>query len=313
VRLSRGGSRIGKAVILAAGSASRMQEGIERYVTDRDELSAIRGGEKMAASFGRFPFLDYQILNLVQSGLQEVNIVLKPENDFFLRRYGRHARSVFPEVSVSFSFQEITDGTAHAVLCAEGFVGDDPFILLNGDNHYSADAVHMLMDTPSGVSGVVAYDRLGFNAMTRGRIESFAVVETNEGYLSRIVEKAEDPERFVVRDFLFTFGGREMEVDGRVLVSMNLWCFGPAIMDACRNVPRHMPRKAGAQGEFELPDAVGLLLGEGHRFVVYYANEDVLDLTRPEDIEIVGQQIRRNLVQKIEELERRWSRVRADS
>jgi hypothetical protein len=165
----------------------------------------------------------------------------------------------------------------------------------------------MLMDTPPDVSGVVAYDRLGFNETTRGRIEFFAVVETNEGYLSRIVEKAEHPEQFVVQDFLYTTGGREMEVNGRVLVSMNLWCFGPEIMDACRKVPRHMPRRAGKQGEYELPDAVALLLGEGRRFVVYYACEDVLDLTRPEDIEIVGHQIRKNLVQKIRELEHRWN------
>ena len=52
---------VNKAVILAAGSASRMQENIEKYITDDEELSAVKKGEKMAARFRKFPFLDYQI------------------------------------------------------------------------------------------------------------------------------------------------------------------------------------------------------------------------------------------------------------
>jgi CTP:molybdopterin cytidylyltransferase MocA len=39
------------AVILAAGSASRMQKGVERSVKNREELAAIRKGEKMAVRF----------------------------------------------------------------------------------------------------------------------------------------------------------------------------------------------------------------------------------------------------------------------
>jgi len=301
-------STIGKAVIIAAGSASRMQNGIERYVSNGEELSAIRRGEKMAARFGRFPFLDYQLLNLVQSGVEEINIVLKPEDHFFTERYKTVGRDMFPEAEVSFSFQEVADGTAHAVLAAADFTGDERFLLLNGDNLYSVEAITILMDTPEELSGVVAYDREGFNPWTRRRIESFAVIETHGGLLSRIVEKAEDPERFVVRDFLTTVGGRKIEVDGKMLVSMNLWCFGPEILEACRVVPRHVPRKSGKPGEYELPDAVAMLLEQGHGIRVFYACEDVPDLTRPEDIEIVGQQIRGHLMEKIRELERRLRR-----
>jgi glucose-1-phosphate thymidylyltransferase len=273
------GSATNRAVILAAGSASRMQDGIERYVSNGEELQAIRKGEKMAARFGKFPFLDYQILNLVESGIGEINIVLKPDDRFFQERYTTFGDNLFPEAEISFSFQEVADGTAHALLTAAAFIGEHPFLLLNGDNLYSREAVTMLMETPCGQSGVVAFDIEGFNEWTRKRIESYAVIETYKGQLTRIVEKADEPERFRVNDVLHTGSGQ------------------------------HMPRKPGKPGEFELPDAVQLLLEGGREIRVYYACEDVLDLTRPEDIDVVGHQIRENLSEKITNLERRWRRL----
>ncbi len=294
-----------RAVILAAGSASRMQDGIEQYVSDSEELRAIRNGEKMAARFGQFPFLDYQILNLAESGLQEINIVLKPEDRFFRERYSEYGEALFPEAGISFSFQEVADGTAHALLAAAAFIEDAPFLLLNGDNLYSREAITMLLETPSGQSGVVAFDIDGFNEWTQKRIKTYAVIETHGGRLTRIVEKADNPEQFMVHDVFHT-AGHDVEVNGKVLTSMNLWCFTPEIVEICRIVPRHMPRKPGKQGEFELPDAVQLLLERGREIRVYYACEDVLDLTRPEDIEVVGRQIRENLSAKIENLEHRW-------
>ena len=294
-----------RAVILAAGSASRMQHGIERYVTDGEELQAIRKGEKMAARFGQFPFLDYQILNLVQSGINEINIVLKPEDHFFQEHYKGAGQRFFPEAEISFSFQEVADGTAHALLSAEAFIGDLTFFLLNGDNHYSCDALTMLLETPHDQSGVVAFDIEGFNEYTRQRLESYAVIETHEGKLTRIVEKADDPERFRVNDVLHSASSGRIEVQGKILTSMNLWCFTAEIVEMCRKVPRHMPRKPGKPGEFELPDAVQLLLEVGREIRVFYACEDVLDLTRPEDIEVVGRQIRNTLFHEINDLERR--------
>jgi glucose-1-phosphate thymidylyltransferase len=303
------GSATNRAVILAAGSALRMQDGIERYVSNGEELLAIRKGEKMAARFGKFPFLDYQILNLVESGVGEINIVLKPDDRFFQDRYTTFGDNLFPEAEISFSFQEVADGTAHALLMAAAFIGEHSFLLLNGDNLYSREAVTMLMETPSGQSGVVTFDIEGFNEWTRKRIVSYAVIETNGGQLTRIVEKADEPERFRVNDVLHTASGQEIEVEERVLTSMNLWSFTPEIVEMCRVVPRHMPRKPGKPGEFELPDAVQLLLEGGREIRVYYACEDVLDLTRPEDIDVVGRQIRENLSEKITNLERRWLRL----
>ncbi len=298
-----------KAVILAAGSASRMQQGLEQYVSDEEELSAIRTGEKMAARFGKFPFLDYQILNLVQAGMKEINLVLKPEDRFFTSHYEKHGAGIFPETRISFSFQKRADGTAHAVYAARKFVSSQRFLLLNGDNYYSVDSIRMLLQTPRACCGAVGFDIEGFNPWTRDRLKSYAVVQTKNGVLSQIVEKATEPDHFKTSDALYTFRNRRINVRGKVLTSMNLWCFTPDIIEACRVVPRHAPRANKKTGEYELPDAVSILLKEKCEIRVYYACEDVLDLTRAEDIKIVGEQIRENLGKKIRVLEQRYARI----
>jgi glucose-1-phosphate thymidylyltransferase len=283
-----------------------MQDNLERYLEDGEELNAVRKGEKMAARFSRFTFLDYQLLSLASAGVREVCVVLRPDDTFFTAYYERLGRALFPELEIGFSFQGIPDGTARAVLSAERFAGNGPFLVLNGDNYYPPRLVRMLVDAPEGSSALVAYDTSGFSDWTRKKLGSFAVLRTAAGRLVDIVEKPSRPEDHFTSDDLYTEGNRMVRVDRAVLVSMNLWRFEAGILDACRDVPRHAPRREGKPGEYELPDAVKLLMGEGGEFRAYYAREDVLDLTGAEDIGIVAEEIRRGLADSVKELERRW-------
>jgi len=296
-----------KAVILAAGSASRMQENLEKYISNDQELAAVRRGEKMAASFSRFPFLDYQILNLLHAGLEKINLVIRRDDSYLIEHYDRVARSVFPEASLSYSFQEFPDGTAHAVLAAEGFVGDERFLVLNGDNNYSTSTIRMLTGSPEECSAMVAFDFKGFHRQTRKKLKSFAVVKVKDARLVQIVEKSQNPRRYKTSGTVQAGQNGQIAVKNRLLVSMNLWCLKAGILDACRSVEQHAPRKEGKAGEFELPDAVKLYLETGNEILVYLACEDVLDLTRAEDIRLVESGIREKLKERITELEKRYS------
>jgi dTDP-glucose pyrophosphorylase len=296
-----------RAVILAAGSASRMQENLENYISNDRELAAVRRGEKMAASFSRFPFLDYQILNLLHAGLEKINLVIQRDDSYLTEHYDRFAHSIFPEVEISYSFQELPDGTAHAVLAAEGFVGKKRFLVLNGDNNYSTSTIRMLAGSPEEYSAMVAFDVKGFQRKTRKKLKSFAVVKAKNGRLAQIVEKAQHPRRYKTSGTLHAEQNGQIAVKKRLLVSMNLWCLNAGILDACRMVERHAPRKEGKAGEFELPDAVKLYLETGNVILVYLAREDVLDLTRAEDIRIVESGIQEKLKERIAELEKRYA------
>jgi glucose-1-phosphate thymidylyltransferase len=300
---------VSKVVILAAGSASRMQKNIERYISNSEELSAVKKGEKMATKFGSFPFLDYQILNVIHAGLEEINLVLKPEDTFFTTHYNRHGKLLFPEVNITFSFQEIPDGTAHAVLAAEEFVCGDSFVVLNGDNNYSAETIRMIMNTPENICSMVAFDKDGFSERLKEKLKTLAVIETSNGKLIKIIEKSQNPEKHQTSDLLYTSGDRRINVTDRILTSMNLWCFASDMIDICRNVKRHEPRKPGKAGEFELPDAVDQWIHNGGDVLVYYGCEDILDLTNAEDIEIVGRSIFTDLKDKVHDLEQRYKHL----
>jgi glucose-1-phosphate thymidylyltransferase len=302
-------SLVDKAVILAAGSASRMQENLDRYISNEEELTFVQKGEKMAARFAQFPFLDYQMLNLIQAGIKKINLVLRHDDSYFINHYDSRGTLLFPEALISYSFQEIPDGTAHAVLIAEKFVDGDKFIILNGDNNYSTHSILMLVSSPAPQSSMVAYDIRGFNKWTREKLKTFAVVKTREGKLEKIVEKPQNPHDFKTNDMLYTVNNQRIEIRNRILVSMNLWCIGAEIVEVCRTVKRHEPRKDGKPGEYELPDAIELFMNKGNEILVYHACEDVLDLTKAEDIEIVAGRIRKNLMEKIKELERRYKRL----
>ncbi len=284
-----------------------MQKGVEQFVKSKEELSAIGKGEKMATRFSKIPFLDYQILSLIDSGVEKINIVLRPEDTFFTDHYSKRGEILFPEAFISFSFQAIPDGTAHAVLASQEFVASERFLVLNGDNNYPTESVQMLLASPSEYAAMIAYDTDGFNEWTRSRLKSFAVIRTANGKLKEIVEKARNPQEYLTNDLLYTVNNRRMRVKNRNLTSMNLWCFDRDIIGACRDVQRHPPRKEGKAGEYELPDAVELMMQRGKEVLVYYTCVDVLDLTRAEDIEIVGKAIRENLNDRIQELERRYA------
>jgi dTDP-glucose pyrophosphorylase len=167
----------------------------------------------------------------------------------------------------------------------------------------------MLLNAPADSLAMVAFDTDGFSRWTKKRLGAFAVVHTENGSLKQIIEKPSNPEKYLTDDILYTNENRRVQIEGKNLTSMNLWCFDRDIIEACRDVPRHLPRRAGKSGEYELPDAVELMLQRGREVLVYYACADILDLTRSEDLDVVRELISKELKSSIGELEKRYARI----
>ncbi|MFW6139286.1 MAG: hypothetical protein ACOC7U_08945, partial [Spirochaetota bacterium] len=144
------------------------------------------GRGEMAARFGRFPFLDYQLLSLMKVGLKQINLVLKPEDTFFTGHYRFRGSLLFPEAEISLSFKKVTNGTVHAALCARDFVGYERFLLLNGYNNYPAGPLRMLLHSPGPHVSMVGFDMEGFNPWVKQRLRSFAVIRSEGGTLKQI-------------------------------------------------------------------------------------------------------------------------------
>src|SRR5690606_22809106 len=102
------------------------------------------------------------------------------------------------------------------------------------------------------------------------RIRRYALLRVDEsGFLSDIVEKPH--------------AGDEAVFGVTAPVSMNLWLFGPEILQVCERV------QPSARGELELPNAVRDAIHQGGmRFRVIPARAGVLDLASRRDVASVA-------------------------
>jgi len=253
-----------KAVVLARGKGTRMQRAASDAAARPEQARIADTGVKGMIPFRR-PFLDYVMSGLADAGCTQVCLVIGPEHDSIRQYYERV--SVPERVEVSFAVQQDARGTADAVLTAEAFAGDDPFLAFNGDNYYPVAALRALVALDG--QGLAAFERealIAHSNIDPARIRSFALLTIDErGDLADIVEKPD-------ADSAARHGDR-------AAVSMNCWRFEPSIFEACRRI------EPSPRGEIELPSAVRYSIQVLHqRFRAIPVAAGVLDLSRREDI-----------------------------
>jgi glucose-1-phosphate thymidylyltransferase len=215
------------------------------------------------------PFLDYVLGSLADAGVRSVGLVIGPGANPVRTHYAGATN----RVTLDFIVQEAARGTADAVLSAEAWAADGPFLVLNADNLYP---VAVLRDLAAlGEPGLPVFDRddlVASSNIPRERVQSFALLEIENGILTRIIEKPADA---------------DMPAPGEpMLVSMNCWRFDSRIFAACRDV------KPSPRGELELPLAVGLAVERGVRFRALPARGPVLDLSRRGDTAELARRLR---------------------
>ena len=258
------------AVILAAGSGTRMQQlDVSASVTSQ-QASMAESGNKTLIPFER-PFLDYSLGALAEAGFRRVCLVVSPFQDALVA----HCQGLETgRLEIQLVVQDEPRGTADAVLAAEPAVGAvNEFAVLNGDTYYSIEALRSLQAL--GGPGLVAFDRAGLLArgesnLNRERLARFAIAQADSaGLLTRILEKP-DP---AIYDSL----------PEPVLVSLNCWRFSSAIFRACERIPE------SERGELELTSAVQYCIDElGESFRVSTSTSPVLDLSERGDIAAVA-------------------------
>jgi len=259
-----------KAVLLARGLGSRMKQAGDAAALTHGQAAAAAAGAKgmMPVGEGSRPFLDYVLSALADAGCTSVCLIVAPDHSDIRAYYDGPGKP--RRLKIDYAIQPIADGTARAVLSAESYAGDDPFLVLNSDNLYSAPVLRALIELDG--PGLPAYERDSLvteSGFPLERVASFAAIETDKNdYLTRIVEKP---------------GLDYYEAAGpRALISMNAWRFDRRIFAACRDVP------LSSRGEHELPEAVGLAVQRGVKFRTFRAGGAVLDLSRRSDVALVG-------------------------
>jgi glucose-1-phosphate thymidylyltransferase len=226
-----------KGLILSGGKGTRL-----RPITHTSAKQLVPVANK--------PVLFYGIEAMAQAGITDVGIIIAPETGDEIRsaagdgsRFG---------VGITYIVQDEPLGLAHAVLTAEPFLGESPFVMYLGDNllqggiedlvgafrTHSPDALILLTPVPDP--------------------ENFGVAELADGSVVRLVEKPPEP-----------------KTD---LALVGVYMFTPAVHDAARAI------EPSGRGELEITDAIQHLVDRGLRVEPHVVRGWWKDTGRLEDM-----------------------------
>jgi glucose-1-phosphate thymidylyltransferase len=177
------------------------------------------------------PVLFYGIEALAAAGIREVGIIIAPETGDEIREaVGDGSRF---GVSVTYVEQEAPLGLAHAVLTAERFLGDSPFVMYLGDN-LLRDGITDLVDQfrreePDALILLTPVDDPW----------NYGVAELDDGRVARLEEKPQQPRTN--------------------LALVGVYMFTPSVFEAARAI------KPSGRGELEITEAIQHLVDSGRR------------------------------------------------
>jgi len=221
-----------KGLILSGGKGTRL-----RPITHTSAKQLVPVANK--------PVLFYGIEAMAAAGIREVGIIIAPETGDEIREaVGDGSRF---GVEITYVPQAEPLGLAHAVLTAEPFLGDSPFVMYLGDNllqggiedlvaafrSSSPDALILLTPVPDP--------------------ENYGVAELDGDKVVRLVEKPERP--------------------ATDLALVGVYMFTPGIHDAARAI------QPSGRGELEITDAIQHLVDAGRRMLE--ANRLILEAIDP--------------------------------
>ncbi|MFP8956943.1 UTP--glucose-1-phosphate uridylyltransferase AglF [Natrialbaceae archaeon A-CW3] len=197
------------------------------------------------------PLLEDVFDNLLEIGVTELIVVVGYMKEKIIERYG----DAYEGVPITYAHQREQLGLAHAILQAEPHIEDD-FVLMLGDNIFRGnlgDVINRQQEERADAAFLV--EEVPWEEASR-----YGVLDTNGyGEVVEVMEKPDDPPSNLVMTGFYTFT--------------------PAIFHACHLV------QPSDRGEYELPDAIDLLIQSGRTIDAIRMDGWRIDVGYPEDQE----------------------------
>lgn len=187
--------------------------------------------------------------NLIDAGATELIVIVGYKAEQIIDRYGDE----YGGIPITYAHQREQLGLAHAILQAEPHI-DGNFMLMLGDNVFRGnlnDVVSRQQEDRADAAFLV--EEVPYEEASR-----YGVLDTNEyGEVIKVVEKPESPPSNLVMTGFYTFT--------------------PAIFHACHLV------QPSERGEYELPDAIDLLIQSGRTIDAIRLDGWRIDVGYPDD------------------------------
>ena len=174
------------------------------------------------------PVLFYGIETLAAAGVRDIGVVVGDTHAEIEAAVGNGSQW---GVTVTYIPQDAPRGLAHAVLIAEQFIGEDPFVMYLGDNLLAKGIVPFVEE--------FAATRPAAQILLTPvpHPEQYGVAETDGDRVVRLVEKPKAPRSN--------------------LALVGVYMFGPAIFESVRRIT------PSARNELEITDAIQDLIDRG--------------------------------------------------
>jgi glucose-1-phosphate thymidylyltransferase len=226
-----------KGLILSGGKGTRL-----RPITHTSAKQLVPVANK--------PVLFYGIEAMAQAGIEEVGIIIAPETGAEIRAAAGDGERF--GVKLTYIVQDQPAGLAHAVLTAEQFLADSPFVMYLGDNLLQGGIEDLVVAFKAG-----APDALILLTPVSDP-EHYGVAELRDGAVVRLVEKPAEPQTN--------------------LALVGVYMFTSAVHAAARAI------EPSARGELEITDAIQHLVDQGLRVEPHIVNGWWKDTGRLEDM-----------------------------